>query len=100
MSSDLSYTLLASRLRSPSCLIPGIKSLSRFMERKKVDLPQPDGPISAVTARGRTAREMLCSACFFPYQKEKFFASIEPTEDAMGTGREGAGATMVIRTAP
>jgi hypothetical protein len=43
---------------------------------------------------------MLCSACFFPYQKEKFFASIEPTEDAMGTGREGAGATMVIRTAP
>ena len=34
------------------CRAPGISSFIRLIERRKVDLPQPDGPMSAVTARG------------------------------------------------
>src|SRR6476661_7272276 len=98
MSSDLSYTLLPSRLRSPSCLMPGIRSLSRLIERRKVDLPQPEGPMSAVTERGGTASEILWSACFFPYQNENSFASIEPIDSPVVAGRGAAGATAVIRT--
>ena len=43
------------RARSPSWRTPGIRSFSRLIERRKVDLPQPDGPMSAVIARGRIA---------------------------------------------
>ncbi len=35
----------------PSTRAPGMTSCMRFSERRKVDLPQPDGPISAVTWR-------------------------------------------------
>ena len=33
----------------PSTRAPGITSCIRFRDRMKVDLPQPEGPISAVT---------------------------------------------------
>ena len=33
-----------------------------------VDFPQPDGPMSAVTALGATARPMLCRMCASPNQ--------------------------------
>ncbi len=36
----------------PSTRAPGMTSCMRFSERRKVDFPQPDGPMSAVTARG------------------------------------------------
>src|SRR5207249_5799895 len=36
---------------SPAWRVCGISSFNRFTERKNVLLPQPDGPISAVTAR-------------------------------------------------
>jgi len=36
----------------PSTRAPGITSCIRFRVRRNVDLPQPDGPISAVTLRG------------------------------------------------
>ena len=36
----------------PSTRAPGITSCIRLSERRNVDLPQPDGPISAVTLRG------------------------------------------------
>ena len=35
----------------PSTRAPGITSCMRFRERRNVDLPQPDGPMSAVTER-------------------------------------------------
>src|SRR2546427_3941047 len=42
---------------SPAWRGCGISSFNRFTERKKVLLPQPDGPIRAVTARrGKGAR--------------------------------------------
>ena len=43
----------------------------RLIERRNVDFPQPDGPMSAVMARGAMARSMSNSACFSPYQNEK-----------------------------
>jgi hypothetical protein len=42
----------------------------RLIDRRNVDLPQPDGPISAVTVRGSTASVMSNSACLVPYQNE------------------------------
>src|SRR5256885_2039190 len=97
MSNDGSYTLLPSRLRSPSCRIPGIRSLSRLMDRRNVDLPHPEGPMRAVTERGGTDSEIVWSACFFPYQKEKSRASIDPTVSC-GESIRGAERVAVIRT--
>ena len=36
-------------MTSPSARAPGISSCMRLMQRTSVDLPQPDGPIIAVT---------------------------------------------------
>src|SRR3954451_11667104 len=44
----------------PDTRAPGTTSCSRFSERRNVDLPQPDGPMSAVTSLGSTV--MLTSA--------------------------------------
>src|ERR1043165_5181196 len=52
-----------------------MRSLSRFTDRSKVDLPHPDGPISAVTFPRDTGIEMSNSALLLPYQREKFFTS-------------------------
>jgi hypothetical protein len=76
-----------------------------LIDLRNVDLPQPDGPIRAVTDLGGTFKEMLLSACFFPYQKEKSRASMEPTVSvaAAGAGTRdtgAAGAVAVIRTVP
>ena len=38
---------------SPSTRAPGISSCMRLMQRTSVDLPQPDGPMIAVTSFGR-----------------------------------------------
>ncbi len=42
----------------------------RLSERRNVDLPQPDGPISATTDRSGMVSEMSQSACFVPYQND------------------------------
>ena len=44
----------------------GIVSFIRLMQRRKVDLPQPDGPMKAVTARSRISTETSYSACLSP----------------------------------
>ena len=81
-----------------------MRSLSLLIDLRNVDLPQPDGPMSAVTERGGTFIEMLLSACFFPYQKEKSRASMVPTVFVPDAGGDAAGratgATAVIRTVP
>ena len=43
-----------------------IVSFMRLRQRRKVDLPQPDGPISAVTIRSPMSRSTSKSACFSP----------------------------------
>ena len=75
-----------------------MRSLSLLIDLRNVDLPQPDGPISAVTDRGGTFIEMLLSACFFPYQNEKARASMVPRVSAAAGAATGARA--VIRTVP
>src|SRR3990167_720852 len=41
----------------------------RLKQRSKVLLPQPEGPMMAVTRRSRISIETSCSAWNFPYQK-------------------------------
>ena len=43
----------------------------RFMHLRKVDLPQPDGPMKAVILRGAMSRLTPVSAWKSPYQKLK-----------------------------
>src|SRR5262245_1221378 len=48
-----------------------IRSLRRLTERKRVDLPQPDGPMRAVILPRGIFIEMSKSACLGPYQRLK-----------------------------
>jgi hypothetical protein len=41
-------------------------SFMRFRQRRKVDLPQPDGPMKAVTLSVSTSIETFSIACFSP----------------------------------
>src|SRR5206468_552398 len=43
----------------------------RLSSRKNVDLPQPDGPMSAVTERSGISTEMSHRACLSPYQNDR-----------------------------
>ena len=57
---------------SPWCRVPGIRSLSRLIERRKVDFPHPDGPMIAVTAFRSIANVEVPGATWrAPYQKLK-----------------------------
>src|SRR5438309_6464610 len=53
----------------------GVSSCIRLRARRKVDFPQPLGPIIAVTALERMLRLTLSIARFCPYQIDTFFAS-------------------------
>ena len=47
---------------SLSVTVPAVGSTSRLMQRITVDLPAPDGPISAITWPSGTSRSMPLSA--------------------------------------
>jgi hypothetical protein len=51
---------------SPVARVPGIVSFMRLIVRRKVDLPQPEGPMKAITRRTAMSNEMLKSACAAP----------------------------------
>src|SRR5687767_2462724 len=51
----------------------------RLQQRRNVDLPQPEGPISAVTMPARITRSTSCSAWNLPYQRLRSLASIAGT---------------------
>ena len=59
MSSPSSRTL-------PSTRAPGITSCIRLRVRSTVDLPQPDGPMNAVTLRGSIVIETSSTALNVP----------------------------------
>ena len=44
--------------------VPGISSFIRLMQRKNVDLPQPDGPMNAMTELRATSMLTSLMACF------------------------------------
>ncbi len=50
----------------------GLVSCMRFRQRTKVDLPQPEGPISAVAWLAGMCRLMSCRVCVEPYHAFKF----------------------------
>ena len=58
--------LLPSSVMSPVTRQVGIVSFMRLMARRKVDLPQPDGPMKAETARSGMSMERFLMACFSP----------------------------------
>ncbi len=47
----------------------------RLSERRNVDFPQPDGPISAITDRSGMVKETSNNACFLPYQNDMFLTT-------------------------
>ncbi len=50
----------------PSARAPGISSCIRLMQRTIVDLPQPDGPMIAVTSLAGNVMSMPLTACGSP----------------------------------
>src|ERR1022692_2784078 len=60
---------------SPVCRVLATRSSIRLIVRTNVDLPQPDGPIRAMTERSGTSNEMSNSACFSPYQNDRLRAA-------------------------
>src|SRR3954451_21098323 len=73
-------------------------SCIRFRVRRKVDLPQPDGPIRACTRRGGKARLTPFTAVNFPYIAVSLSVSTRPRTAAEGsTGARVSG--MRVRSA-
>ena len=50
----------------PSTRVPGMMSFIRLSVRRNVLLPQPDGPMNAVTTLVRNSTLMSVRACFAP----------------------------------
>ena len=55
---------------------PGTRSFMRLSVFRKVDLPQPEGPMRAVISRSPTSSEICFSALKSPYQRFRFFAEM------------------------
>src|SRR2546423_8893673 len=78
-----------SRTTLPSARAPGISSWRRLRHRTRVDLPHPDGPISAVTWFGSTDSDMSSMARLLPYHAERFAISrVVPISDTPPCGYE------------
>src|SRR4051794_11051363 len=75
---------------SPSTREVATSSCMRFNERKKVDLPQPLGPMMAVTARASMSMETFFRTWCLPKYTDRFFT------DNAGTGRDAAVAGMAF----
>src|SRR5438034_9196918 len=58
----------SSRRTWPETCAPATTSCMRFRERRNVDLPQPEGPMSAVTCLGSTVMLTSASAWNAPNQ--------------------------------
>jgi hypothetical protein len=56
----------SSMVSRPSTCAPGSTSCMRLIDRRNVDLPQPDGPMRAVIDLGSTVIEMLSIALNVP----------------------------------
>ena len=65
-STEGSYMSRSSSSTLPSAWAPGISSCIRLMQRTIVDLPQPDGPMIAVTSLARNSRSMPLTCSLAP----------------------------------
>src|SRR5581483_3254633 len=73
----------SSRTR-PVIQAPSTSSCMRLRVRRKVDLPQPDGPISACTRFDSNASETFFTAVSFPYIAVSLSVAIRGGVSAMG----------------
>jgi hypothetical protein len=67
----------------PASAALGTISCMRFRIRRKVDLPQPDGPISAVTVPGSMFSETRSSTLRWPNHAEMLRASSPTSESGL-----------------
>src|ERR1700712_612886 len=67
---------MSSRVRVPVMCAPGIVSCIRLIVRRKVDFPQPEGPISAMTLLGSMLIEISLSAWKDPKNADTLSASM------------------------
>src|SRR5687767_10601725 len=56
---------------SPRTRAPGMVSCMRLRQRRRVDLPQPEGPMIAVTWRSGASNETPRTACVLPNQASR-----------------------------
>ena len=69
------FTFSGCSVMLPAYRVSGCRSCMRLKQRRNVLLPQPDGPISAVTWFSGIVRLMFLSAWFVPYQKSSLSAT-------------------------
>src|SRR5690242_20376633 len=73
-------------------------SCIRFSVRRKVDLPQPDGPIKACTRWAVNLRDTPLTAVNLPYMAVSLSVSIRAGAGAPGAGASGATRGAATRT--
>src|SRR3989442_14455604 len=68
----------------PATRTPRMWSFIRLRQRRKVDLPQPEGPISAVTRRSPMSSETRSRASVLPYRtmrsRTRILADVDASE--------------------
>src|SRR6059058_5757772 len=69
---------------------PRMWSFIRLRQRRKVDLPQPDGPMSAVTRRSPMSSETRSRASVPPYRTVRSRTTILEEVDSAGASNEEA----------
>src|SRR6266513_1998681 len=89
-STVLEYRSSPWRRTVPSTRVFGTNSCIRLRQRRKVDFPQPLGPMIAVTAFDAISRVTSSMARFSPYQTERFFTG--KVNVAAGSGVQGRSA--------
>ncbi len=52
--------------KPPTWMVPSLGCSSRFTQRSRVDLPEPEGPIRQTTSPGATSRLMPLSTSLEP----------------------------------
>src|SRR5688500_18188681 len=75
----------------PETCAPGIVSCMRFRHRRKVDLPQPEGPMMAVSRRSSKSSDTFLIACTSPKKASRLCTSTRVREGA------GAGSAAAAR---
>ncbi len=66
-----------------SRMSPWSGSMSRFMTRSKVDLPEPDGPMTDAVVPFSTCRSMPRRTWLLPKERWMFFAVSDPEENSL-----------------
>src|SRR6476469_6359002 len=77
----------SSSVTVPVTRAPGMTSCMRLRLRRNVDLPQPDGPIMAVTCLGSIVMSTSASACVEPYQAFSPSTSMRLAMEISGSGK-------------